>query len=47
MLKTMKRDVRVTSPTRLPRSAWGGTLKRTVSEFKADKLNHWAAALTY
>jgi membrane protein len=35
------------SPTRLPRGTWKGTLKRTVSEFKEDKLNHWGAALTY
>jgi membrane protein len=37
----------ITSPTGLPRQAWKGTLTRTVKEFKADKLNHWAAALTY
>jgi len=37
----------VTSPTALPRSTWGDTFKRTVREFKEDKLNHWAAALTY
>ena len=36
-----------TSPVALPRAAWGDTLKRTVREFKEDKLNHWAAALTY
>jgi membrane protein len=36
-----------TSPTALPRPSWKGTLKRTVSEFKEDKLTHWAAALTY
>jgi membrane protein len=35
------------SPTGLPRRSWGGTLKRTVSEFREDKLQHWAAALTY
>jgi membrane protein len=35
------------SPTALPRGSWTGTLKRTVAEFKDDKLNHWAAALTY
>jgi membrane protein len=35
------------SPTALPRPSWKGTLKRTVSEFKEDKLSHWAAALTY
>jgi membrane protein len=36
-----------TSPTALPRPSWKGTLKRTASEFKEDKLTHWAAALTY
>jgi membrane protein len=35
------------SPTALPRGSWSETLKRTVREFKADKLQHWAAALTY
>ena len=37
----------VSSPAALPRSSWGETLKRTVLEFKEDKLNHWGAALTY
>ena len=36
-----------TSPVALPRGSWKGTLIRTATEFKADKLNHWAAALTY
>src|SRR4029079_1393067 len=36
-----------TSPTALPRGSWADTLKRTVREFQEDKLNHWAAALTY
>lgn len=31
----------------MPRASWTATLKRTVSEFKEDKLNHWGAALTY
>jgi membrane protein len=35
------------SPTALPRESWKDTLKRTVAEFKDDKLNHWGAALTY
>src|ERR671918_3212940 len=35
------------SPVALPRGSWGETLKRTISEFRADKLNHWGAALTY
>jgi membrane protein len=43
----MNRNGDMASPLRLPRDAWGGTFKRTVSEFKEDKLNHWAAALTY
>jgi membrane protein len=35
------------SPNKLPRHAWGGVLKRTFSEFSADNLTDWAAALTY
>ena len=35
------------SPTKLPRRAWGGVLKRTFSEFSDDNLTDWAAALTY
>lgn len=35
------------SPAGLPRSSWADTLKRTVQEFRDDKLQHWAAALTY
>jgi membrane protein len=35
------------SPGDLPRRSWVPTLVRTIKEFKADKLNHWAAALTY
>ena len=35
------------SPTGLPRGSWKDTLKRTALEFKEDKLQHWAAALTY
>src|SRR5215217_3560352 len=38
-------DVR--SPIALPRESWLDTLKRTVLAFKEDKLQHWAAALTY
>jgi membrane protein len=34
-------------PTRLRARSWVGVLKRTVSEFKADNLTDWAAALTY
>jgi membrane protein len=35
------------SPTDLPKRAWGGVLKRTIAEFRADNLTDWAAALTY
>src|SRR5215208_6725500 len=35
------------TPGDLPKRSWGSTLKRTLTEFKEDKLNHWAAALTY
>src|SRR5215218_2521028 len=35
------------TPGDLPKRSWGSTLKRTFTEFKEDKLNHWAAALTY
>ena len=35
------------SPTDLPKESWLATLKRTLLEFKEDKLNHWAAALTF
>ncbi len=34
-------------PTDVPKPAWGGVLKRTVREFKADNLTDLAAALTY
>jgi membrane protein len=34
-------------PTELRVRSWGGVLKRTVSEFRADNLTDWAAALTY
>lgn len=37
----------VKSPTRLPKGAWWGVLKRTVKEFNDDNLTDWAAALTY
>ncbi|GHH50440.1 YihY/virulence factor BrkB family protein [Lentzea cavernae] len=37
----------VESPTRLPKGAWWGVLKRTVKEFNDDNLTDWAAALTY
>jgi membrane protein len=40
-------DRKMSSPLAIPRGSWTGTLKRTVSEFKEDKLNHWGAALTY
>ena len=34
-------------PSDLPRRSWWETLKRTVSEFRDDKLTDWGAALTY
>src|SRR3954464_6859683 len=37
----------LSSPTALPRHTWKGTLRRTLTEFQRDKLNHWGAALTY
>jgi membrane protein len=37
----------IKSPAALPRATWADTLKRTVREFQDDKLQHWAAALTY
>jgi membrane protein len=37
----------LSSPVALPRATWTGTLKRTVTEFRDDKMNHWGAALTY
>jgi membrane protein len=40
-------DARPASPHQLPRESWADTLKRTVGEFREDKLQHWAAALTY
>jgi membrane protein len=35
------------SPVALPARSWKGTVKRTLTEFQNDKLNHWGAALTY
>ena len=40
-------DGGIASPAALPRGTWADTLKRTVREFQEDKLQHWAAALTY
>jgi membrane protein len=34
-------------PTNLRTRSWFGVLKRTVTEFKADNVTDWAAALTY
>jgi membrane protein len=44
---TTGRNGKPASPAALPRGTWPDTLKRTVREFRDDKLNHWAAALTY
>ena len=43
----MSHNGAVSHPAALPRHTWKGTLTRTVTEFKQDKLNHWGAALTY
>jgi membrane protein len=43
----MIRPGQVTRPVRLSQDAWAKTLKRTVTEFRDDKLNHWGAALTF
>jgi membrane protein len=37
----------LSSPAALPRETWKDTVKRTVTEFRNDKMNHWGAALTY
>ncbi len=34
-------------PTELGKKSWLGVLKRTGKQFSEDKLQHWAAALTY
>src|SRR5436305_3053416 len=34
-------------PDELPASGWRPTFKRTITEFRADNLTDWAAALTY
>ncbi len=34
-------------PTKLRKRSWFGVLKRTITEFKADNITDWAAALTY
>jgi membrane protein len=43
----MPRNGALSSPLALPRDSWKGTLARTASGFKRDKINHWGAALTY
>jgi membrane protein len=35
------------APSALGARSWGGVFRRTVSEFRADNLTDWAAALTY
>jgi membrane protein len=42
-----QRDEAPDQPTKLPRHAWPGVLKRTAKEFQADGLTDLAAALTY
>jgi membrane protein len=41
------RDAPPDDPTDLSGRSWLAVLKRTISEFKADNLTDWAAALTY
>ena len=45
--RTEERPRSAQSSPKLPRSAWFGVLRRTFSEFSADGLTDWAAALTY
>jgi membrane protein len=45
--ETPPEDGGAEQPTDLPRAAWPGVLKRTLKEYKADKLGDLAAALTY
>jgi membrane protein len=40
-------DAAPAAPTRLPARSWTGVVKRTISEFRADNVTDWAAALTY
>jgi membrane protein len=42
-----REDRALDSPPDLSARSWRGVLKRTISEFKADNLTDWAAALTY
>ncbi|MDP9384738.1 MAG: YihY/virulence factor BrkB family protein [Actinomycetota bacterium] len=44
---TERRNGAPGSPADLKGGSWGAVLKRTIKEFSADKLTHWAAALTY
>jgi membrane protein len=44
---SMSTNGQLSSPTALPRRSWMDTLKRTVLSFREDKLQHWAAALTF
>ena len=44
---TQAEDAAPAAPTRLPARSWTGVVKRTVSEFRADNVTDWAAALTY
>lgn len=47
MAQTNSEGAAPDKPTALSKRAWGGVLKRTIKEFKADNLTDWAAALTY
>ncbi|GAB3985785.1 YihY/virulence factor BrkB family protein [Plantactinospora veratri] len=43
----MAEERRAGRPSRLPRSAWGAVLRRTLREAQEDNVTDWAAALTY
>ncbi len=45
--RTDDRRVAPDQPTDVPAGGWWAAVKRTVKEFKDDKLTDWAAALTY
>jgi membrane protein len=43
----MSRKDEISSPIGLPKHRWRATMTSTVRAFKENKLNHWAAALTF
>jgi membrane protein len=46
-VRTRERSDVSDRPTTLPGRSWWGSIKRAVTEFRADNLRDWAAALTY